>query len=81
MKLLNGRACNRKPERAFYEYACRRNGIQPREAVFLDDIGHNLRAAKQLGMETIQVKVGRTKESLEELGQRLGLDLVIKGRL
>jgi len=71
----------RKPEEAFYIYACRRNGIEPREAVFLDDIGHNLRAAKQLGMETIQVKLGGSRESLEKLGQMLGIDLVTKGKL
>ena len=28
----------RKPEPQFYIEACRRNGIQPKEAVFLDDI-------------------------------------------
>lgn len=30
---------NRKPDPEFYLLACRRNGIRPGEAVFLDDIG------------------------------------------
>lgn len=29
----------RKPEPAFYRLACQRNSVQPRECVFLDDIG------------------------------------------
>jgi len=44
----------RKPEREFYLFACKRNGIRPHEAVFLDDIGLNLKAARQLGMQTIR---------------------------
>jgi len=71
----------RKPESAFYLYACNRNGIRPYEAVFLDDIGANLRAAKELGMETIQVRIGRTKEALRELGNKLSLELVFGSRL
>ena len=31
--------CGRKPEPKFYLLACERNGIQPHEAVFLDDLG------------------------------------------
>ena len=30
---------NRKPEPEFYLFACKRNGINPRNAVFLDDLG------------------------------------------
>jgi len=71
----------RKPEPAFYLYACRRNGIEPHEAVFLDDIGHNLRAAKKLGMETIHVMVGGTGKSLGELSDKLGIELMEKGKL
>ncbi|KAG6832690.1 hypothetical protein H0H92_012262 [Tricholoma furcatifolium] len=44
----------RKPEPEFYLLACKRNGIQPGDAVFLDDIGLNLKAAKALGMDTIR---------------------------
>lgn len=30
---------NSKPEPEFYLLACKRNGIVPQEAVFLDDLG------------------------------------------
>lgn len=45
----------RKPEPAFYELACQRLGIEPAEAVFLDDLGVNLKPARALGMTTIKV--------------------------
>tara|TARA_B100000959_G_scaffold150043_1_gene157420 strand:+ start:24773 stop:25429 length:657 start_codon:yes stop_codon:yes gene_type:complete len=45
----------RKPDPAFYKMACEKAEIEPSEAVFLDDLGINLKPAKQLGMETIKV--------------------------
>jgi putative hydrolase of the HAD superfamily len=45
----------RKPEVAFYEIACRELGIAPAEAVFLDDLGVNLKPARAMGMTTIKV--------------------------
>ncbi|KAK7693332.1 hypothetical protein QCA50_002900 [Cerrena zonata] len=65
----------RKPEPEFYILACRRNGIQPSEAVFLDDLGMNLKAAQKLGMETIHVPIGGSLQSLQILEKKLGLDL------
>src|SRR4051812_1405139 len=45
----------RKPDPRFYEHACAELGIEPSEAVFLDDLGVNLKPAKALGMTTIKV--------------------------
>jgi putative hydrolase of the HAD superfamily len=45
----------RKPDPRFYELACERLEIEPAEAVFLDDIGANLKPARQMGMTTIKV--------------------------
>lgn len=45
----------RKPDPAFYELACQELGIEPDEAVFLDDLGVNLKPARALGMTTIKV--------------------------
>lgn len=45
----------RKPDPAFYRLACERLGIEPSEAVFLDDLGVNLKPARALGMTTIKV--------------------------
>jgi putative hydrolase of the HAD superfamily len=45
----------RKPDVRFYELACAQFGIEPAEAVFLDDLGVNLKPARALGMTTIKV--------------------------
>uniref|UniRef100_A0A8H7Y5Y2 Uncharacterized protein n=1 Tax=Psilocybe cubensis TaxID=181762 RepID=A0A8H7Y5Y2_PSICU len=65
----------RKPEPEFYLLACRRNGVKPFEAVFLDDIGLNLKAARELGIDTIQVVIGKTLDAVKELERKVGLDL------
>jgi putative hydrolase of the HAD superfamily len=55
----------RKPDPAFYELACDRLGIAPREAIFLDDLGINLKPARAMGMATI--KVGDPATAIAEL--------------
>ena len=45
----------RKPDPRFYELACELLEIEPNEAVFLDDLGVNLKPARALGMTTIKV--------------------------
>jgi putative hydrolase of the HAD superfamily len=45
----------RKPDPRFYEIACDALEIEPDEAVFLDDLGVNLKPAKAMGMQTIKV--------------------------
>jgi putative hydrolase of the HAD superfamily len=45
----------RKPDPAFYKLACERLEIEPHDAVFLDDIGANLKTARAMGMTTIKV--------------------------
>jgi putative hydrolase of the HAD superfamily len=63
----------RKPEPAFYALACARLGVEPDECVFLDDLGVNLKPARELGMTTI--KVGDPAVAIAELAAVLGLDL------
>lgn len=63
----------RKPEPAFYQRACSLLGIQPTEAVFLDDLGINLKPAAAMGMTTI--KVTDPDAALAELGGILGMEL------
>ena len=55
----------RKPDPAFYKMACEKAKIEPSEAVFLDDLGINLKPARILGMETI--KVINSTDALSEL--------------
>lgn len=59
----------RKPDPAIYRLACGRIGVEPREAVFLDDIGSNLKSARALGMTTI--KVDDPDDALAELWRTL----------
>ncbi|KAI9680655.1 MAG: hypothetical protein M1817_004095 [Caeruleum heppii] len=51
-------------------------GVKAQEVVFLDDIGENLKAAKQLGMRTIKVNLGKGYEAVRELEEITGLDLL-----
>jgi putative hydrolase of the HAD superfamily len=46
---------HRKPDIRFYEIACELLAVDPTEAVFLDDLGVNLKPARELGMRTIKV--------------------------
>jgi putative hydrolase of the HAD superfamily len=62
----------RKPEPAIYRLACERLGIAPREAVYLDDLGINLKPAKAMGMTTI--KVTDPAAAIAELAAVTGLD-------
>ncbi len=63
----------RKPQPEFYKIACDMLGIEPAEAVFLDDLGINLKPAKALGMRTI--KVADPDDALAELEGHLGIGL------
>jgi putative hydrolase of the HAD superfamily len=65
----------RKPERRFYEIACKRAGVAPTSCVFLDDLGINLKTAKQMGMATIKVTSG--PQALAELAALLNLPQLI----
>ena len=63
----------RKPEPRFYEIALEQLAIGAHEAVFLDDLGVNLKPARGLGMTTI--KVVDPDAALDELAALLDLDL------
>jgi putative hydrolase of the HAD superfamily len=63
----------RKPDPRIYTLACRELGVEPARTAFLDDIGRNLKAARELGMTTI--KVDEPGQALRELGELLGFPL------
>jgi len=63
----------RKPEPAFYELACERLDVKPDEAVFLDDLGINLKPARAMGMTTI--KVSDPDAAIKELETVVGFPL------
>lgn len=72
----------RKPSRDIYDLAIQRldefdkrkggNGINPEDVVFLDDIGENLKTAREVGMKTIRVQLGKTWRAVKELEGILG---------
>lgn len=64
----------RKPEPEIYRRTLSRLGVEPCEAVMLDDIGANLKTALNMGMTTI--KVTDPTDALRELGALVGLTLL-----
>lgn len=63
----------RKPDPRIYALVCERLAVAPARVAFLDDIGRNLKPARELGMATI--KVDDPGQALRELGALLELDL------
>ena len=63
----------RKPDTRIYQLACDKLSIAPHEAIFLDDLGINLKPARALGMTTI--KVLDSQQALIELEQHLDMSL------
>ena len=64
----------RKPDPAFYHLALKEAKVDPEEAVFLDDLGINLKPAKALGMHTI--KVVNSQDALKELNSLLFINIL-----
>lgn len=63
----------RKPDPRIYQLVCERLEVAPRQTVFLDDIGRNLKPARALGMTTIRVL--EPDDALSELSSVLGVTL------
>ncbi|KAF2686727.1 HAD-like protein [Lentithecium fluviatile CBS 122367] len=76
----------RKPEPKAYELAVRELGriaeergmgkVDAKDVLFLDDIGINLKFARQSGLRTIKVDLGRTKDAVNELEAEAGIPLL-----
>jgi putative hydrolase of the HAD superfamily len=58
-----------KPDAAIYEHTLRGLGVSAEEALFIDDREPNIRAARALGMRTIQFRsIEQLKRELEVMG-------------
>jgi putative hydrolase of the HAD superfamily len=66
----SSRAGIRKPDPAIYRLVCAELDVAPAEAVFLDDLGVNLKPARAMGMTTI--KVTDPGQALDELAAAVG---------
>ena len=60
----------RKPDPEIYKMACTALDVAPARAVFLDDLGVNLKPARALGIATI--KVTGAQQAIAELAELLG---------
>uniref|UniRef100_A0A8C9LGD3 Epoxide hydrolase 2 n=1 Tax=Pavo cristatus TaxID=9049 RepID=A0A8C9LGD3_PAVCR len=63
-----------KPDPRIYTYALEVLQAQPQEVIFLDDIGENLKPAREMGMATILVR--DTDTVLKELQELSGVQLL-----
>jgi len=63
----------RKPDPRIYDHVLGELGVEAAQAIFLDDIGRNLKTARAMGMHTI--KVDDPDVALRELAGLTGLDL------
>ena len=66
----------RKPDPRIFHYTLDLIGAEARETCFLDDIGYNAKAGRDVGMTTIKVGLHKGREALRELGEILGLSLL-----
>jgi FMN phosphatase YigB (HAD superfamily) len=66
----------RKPEEGFYKHALDLLKVEPHEAVFLDDIGINLKAAQSLGIQTIRVTPESSLPAIRQLEKIVGMELI-----
>ena len=62
----------RKPDPKIYQMMCEALGVTPDKCVFLDDLGINLKPARELGMTTI--KVLSEDQLLHDLAQTVCLE-------
>ncbi len=61
----------RKPSRRIYAVACERLGVEPTQAVMVDDIQHNLDGAARIGVAGVLHRDATT--TLDELSTRFGM--------
>ncbi len=61
----------RKPDPRIYRMACERVGVAPETMVYLDDLGINLKPARDMGMTTI--KVVSEQQAIDDLSRILGI--------
>ena len=76
----------RKPEPQIYKLAIEKldehdkkmggSGINAGDILFLDDIGENLKTARDMGIQTIKVQSEKTFRAVKELELATGLELM-----
>ncbi len=72
-RVISAQEGMRKPDARIYPLAAERMGLPPEEIVFVDDLGFNLKPARELGMATLLHE--QTAATLAELERLLGVPL------
>ena len=57
----------RKPEPRIYEMMCEALDVAPKQCIFIDDLGVNLKPARAMGMTTIRAPFGDVTPAINEL--------------
>lgn len=63
----------RKPEPRIYEMMCEALDVSPKDCVFIDDLGVNLKPAREMGMATVKAPFGNVASAIKELYGLLGI--------
>lgn len=63
----------RKPEPRIYQMMCEALAVAPAACIFLDDLGVNLKPAREMGMTTVKVPFDDASPAIAELFEKLGL--------
>lgn len=70
----------RKPEKRIYVFTMQKlrervgADLQPGEVLFVDDVGQNLKAAREMGMRTLKAGLGETAATVREIRNVMGLE-------
>ena len=71
--LVSGEVGTKKPDPAIFDMLLSRHGLQPCEAVFIDDAAHNIAAAGELGLRAVHFRApDQLREDLRALGVNAG---------
>lgn len=66
----------KKPHRDAYALICDRMGVEPEEAVFIDDLPVNINGAAEYGMQTIRFDVTNPASTIEQVREVFNLPTV-----
>jgi len=68
--VISGEVSLHKPQPEIYELACERLGVEPAEAVFVDDLRENCTGAEEVGITAVLHR--ETADTIHELDRLLG---------
>jgi HAD superfamily hydrolase (TIGR01509 family) len=71
VSVISGEVGLHKPQPEIYELACERLGVEPSDAVFVDDLRENCKGAEAVGMTAIHHR--ETPATLKRLNELFGL--------